>query len=249
MKLVIDVGNTRLKWAEWNAPDLSPLQSTVHLDRPWESLFDEQWPANRSHPVEVWVSNVGGVEFEAALRLWGASHWACPLYFVRSEARAAGVVNAYSSPERLGSDRWANLVGAYALGLAPNLIVSAGTAITADWIDGDGLHRGGFITPGIHLMQRALKDNTKIERIDAPNDLRWVPAQDTESAIKRGTLYSVVAWIEYLAASTEQRLNTKIVPVLTGGDAELLAERLKIAVDVKPELTLLGLVRLAEKQL
>src|SRR5208337_55868 len=86
--------------------------------------------------------------------------WSPPRW-VRSDARAAGIRNAYHEPWRLGVDRWVALIGArdffpgHAL-----LIVSVGTAMTIDLLDARGRHRGGLITPGPRLMIDALLERT-----------------------------------------------------------------------------------------
>ena len=109
--------------------------------------------------------NVAGeaarVRVEAQLARWRVTpEW------LTASAAACGVTNRYARPAQLGADRWASLVAAWRRSTATDLfppacvVVNAGTAVTIDALDADGVFRGGLILPGMRLMLQALAENT-----------------------------------------------------------------------------------------
>jgi type III pantothenate kinase len=165
--LAIDVGNTRLKWAQYATPRPgSPLlaQGVVFLEMIGR-LAETDW-RHLAPPSCMLGCVVAGEavrrEVEEQLELWDqiSPRW------VVSSAQAGGVVNGYDHPPRLGVDRFVALIGARHRVLAeagpprPALVVMVGTAVTVDALDATGRFLGGYILPGFGLMQRALEMGT-----------------------------------------------------------------------------------------
>jgi len=159
MMLLIDAGNTRIKWAlvsgkDWLCRCVLPAGQagelsrhiTGHLDKFGTGLHDIQ---------QVWVSNVAGEEIAQHIRNIGAGKSGQPNFVVAREAQC-GVRNGYSNASRLGSDRWAALIAAWHLVRGKCLVVNSGTATTIDTLSGRGEFLGGLILPGVELMQRSL---------------------------------------------------------------------------------------------
>ena len=150
--------------------------------------------------------------------------------------------NRYRSPETLGKDRLAAVVGAYQLFPGAScLIVDAGSCITFDLLEGGGIYRGGNIAPGIAMRLRAMHAFTArlpAVPVDA-GDTGWL-GDTTESAMRRGAQLGAALEIEgYIALCSAQigRINV----ILTGGDADFLAKKLKSKIFVNHHLVLRGL--------
>jgi type III pantothenate kinase len=160
MKLLIDAGNTRIKWAladgsgagggNWLRSGTLPVERAGELPHQFAGLQGIR---------QVWVSNVAGETIERQIRDACAELSAQPRFIVAREAQC-GVRNGYSSPSRLGCDRWAALIAAWHLVRGACLVVNSGTATTVDALSSTGEFIGGLILPGVALMQCSLRDAT-----------------------------------------------------------------------------------------
>ena len=134
----------------------------------------------------------------------------------------------YGSRATLGVDRVAAAVGAVALyGRRPMLVVDAGTALTVDYVDAEGIFRGGNISPGLTMQLDALHRFTaRLPEVARPADpAEWddrVIGTDTASAMMLGAIVSMAGAVEYC----RRRLDGNLLTVLTGGSAPLLARHL-----------------------
>lgn len=253
--MLLDAGNSRLKWALRTAQGLGAQHSLAHRDQPLGEVFEQAWQ-NLAGIDEVWISNVAGPRLAESARAWMARYWpAARVRFAQSSASTAGVRNGYEQPQRLGVDRWLALIGAYHAGHAPCWVADCGTAVTLDCLAADGRHRGGLIVPGLYAMRQVLDQATHAlggalpasgaepkpntvpgERSEEPMDL----GKDTQSAIKIGTVYALVATIE--------RLRRNLPCLLTGGDAPALLPWLGEECRHVPDLVLQGLAVLASEE-
>ena len=151
------------------------------------------------------------------------------------------VVNKYSTPETLGKDRLAGVVGARQLFPASNiLVIDAGTAITYDMITETGEYLGGSISPGIGMRYKALHTFTdRLPLLDYYDDAQLI-GDDTASGIHSGVLNGVVAELEGIIRNYQSAYpDLKII--LTGGDHNYFDKRLKIKTFAAPNLVLEGL--------
>lgn len=235
--LLIDIGNSRLKWAVKGRDGLE-------IGRPVESAngvfdFDGIWK-NLRPPARILVSNVLGEEVGLILRQWIEGRWSLRVEFVQSASRGYGVENGYRMPSRLGVDRWVALIAARALFKEPVCVVDCGTAMTADVMDASGRHQGGVICPGVKLMRDALIRGTHrliLEQASPGTTL----GRDTGSGIYSGTLTAAGGMIEKLIEEAESSLKTRLKLLITGGDAELIMQRLRVSYIHVPDLVLQGL--------
>ena len=156
MILLIDAGNTRIKWGvqahgAWLAQGAINHTEAAELTRIADGYPDLQ---------RVHCSNVAGAGIAAAITAALHGH-APPPVWLQASSDCCGVRNRYEHPAQLGADRWAALIGARALHpSASALVVTAGTATTVDVLDAAGDFQGGLILPGEELMRRALAGNT-----------------------------------------------------------------------------------------
>jgi type III pantothenate kinase len=240
MKLVVDMGNTQIKWGLLESGKLTETDSfkrnktsiKASLNKAWKTLSDID---------EVLVSNVSGDKFAEQLSQWTQDNWALTPQFIGSEAKRFGVSNAYEEPEKLGVDRWLALIVARQHARQATCIIDCGTAITVDIITQEGDHQGGMIFPGLTLMQESLSGNTDgLKNIDGEQQFDTL-ATNTFSAIQSGSLYMVSATLERLIDDLKHQFNDRIRFLISGGDAETLMPLLGEQVTHYPDIVLRGL--------
>lgn len=225
--LAIDIGNTRLKWAQYATPQpgATLLAHGAVFIETIDTLAEGDW-RRLAAPASMLGCNVAGEavrrRVEEQLELWDiAPRWLVP------SAQAGGVVNGYEHPTRLGADRWAALIGArwHALHRArgqgtpprPALVVMVGTAVTVDSLDGQGHFLGGLIMPGFGLMLRALEQGTaglKVptgEVVDFPTN--------TSDALMSGGAHALAGAIERIHRKLLARCGAEPLLLMTGGAA------------------------------
>jgi type III pantothenate kinase len=163
---------------------------------------------------------------------------------VEATAEACGVRNGYRDPRQLGVDRWLAVVAAFARVHGAACVVDAGTALTVDAVDDTGLHLGGYIVPGLDLMQRALTSSTGdlAERSSVVHAAgRTLLADNTRDAISRGCIAALGALIERAHAALSASSAAPPALLLTGGDAAQIEAVLDVASETVPDLVLQGL--------
>jgi len=242
MDLLIDIGNTNLKWTVGESGSLDVMRIARHhgglpinLHAAWEQL---------PPPEQILVSNVGSAEMAGVVGRACRSYWDREPLFATPEPNAYGVTIAYEQPERLGVDRWLALIAAHRTCHGPVLVIDAGTAITYDLLLGDGSHLGGLIMAGIELMRTGLMAGTRIPRAE-PEELAEPWAADTGTAIAVGSIQAPAALAERLFGRLADRAGRIPVCILAGGDAERLIPALDLPVQHRPDLVLQGLALLS----
>ena len=154
--LLIDVGNTRLKWGLLEKGHIRRTGSVTH-SKIHDSGFASLTTRLPRRVDLVVASNVAGASFATRLSGVIGIHWSCDIHCVRCEKKALGLTNSYKQPRQMGVDRWVAMIGAKAEFRGGLCIVDAGTAVTIDAIDKNGNHLGGQIIPGLALMGNALR--------------------------------------------------------------------------------------------
>jgi len=240
--LLVDVGNTRIKWRPAGA---DRVEADLHAGG-LAAVLAARWAALPA-PRRVLAASVAGAEHDRTLADWVAARWSLPVEFIVARAHQAGVRNGYDEPARLGADRWAALIGAHHGYPGPACVVDCGTAVTIDALTADGEFLGGVILPGLALAREALTARTPIREVDAP--VADCFARATAPAVAAGTLYGLAGAIERVAREQGARLGPATRLLLTGGDGERLRPyldgRLPYAVVAAPALVLKGLAVIA----
>lgn len=227
MYLLLDIGNTREKAALFDAGSISALPQLTA-----KSL--QQLPL-----VAVYFACVANdSRLDSLKQKLELDH--LPWRQIGSEAQAFGVTNCYAEPHLLGVDRWLALLGAQQLFSRQSvMIVDAGTALTIDWLDENGLHQGGWIMPGLRLQQQSVVQQTAKVFNRELLDARMIPGRETISCLQNGCLAAVIGAIQQ-----GWLLNKAECLVLTGGDALYLKPQLAdLAVSTEPLLIFQGLAR------
>lgn len=244
MMLLIDIGNTRIKWATYDSAGLSVQQAACYAG--WGvDQFTREVLSFASRPERVLVSNVGGTAIGGIVRDAIEQHWGLTPELVVSTAAACGVRNAYPVPANLGADRWLAVIAAHARARRLHCIVSVGTAMTIDGVDASGQHLGGVIVPGPGLMVGSLLRNTSDIAQRAQQGLATdaLFADNTLGAIHQGSVHALAALVERAVETLRQQEGTAPVVLLTGGAAPVVERALRIEYEVVADLVLQGLVQ------
>jgi type III pantothenate kinase len=247
--LAIDIGNTRLKWALYDAARPGALMHTsgaVFLET-IDQLAEQEWQRLPA-PTSMLGSNVAGDavrrRVEEQLELWDIEpRWIVP------GTQAAGVINGYDHPTRLGADRWAALAGARWHVLQrdgtprPALVVMVGTAVTVDSLDAEGRFIGGLILPGFGLMLRALEQGTAGLRVPT-GEVEDFPT-NTSDALMSGGAHALAGAIERIHRRLVRRSGgTEPLCLMTGGAAVKMAPITELAFETIDSLIFDGLLAL-----
>jgi type III pantothenate kinase len=253
--LAIDIGNTRLKWAQYAAPRPgAPLLAhgaafLETIDQLTDADRDGEW-AKLSPPDNMLGCCVAGDSvrhrIEEQLELWDLS----PSWVV-STAGEAGVTNGYEHPGRLGTDRWVALIGARwhmldAGHKGPVLVVMVGTAVTVDALDANGHFMGGFILPGHGIMLRALEGGTAGLRVPT-GEVSEFPT-NTSDALTSGGTYAITGAIERMHRTITQRCGAAPRCIVTGGAGWKVAPYLAIPYVLVESLIFDGLLYIAQQR-
>jgi type III pantothenate kinase len=238
MILLLDLGNTRLKFAlldgdafvhrgafGWDA-DIAHELATL-----WA-----QWP----RPTRIVGASVVDPARETAVAVAAENAFGLAPSWVRTPAAACGVSNAYAEPHRLGVDRFLALVDAFAAGRAPCVLASVGTALTLDALDAEGRHLGGWIAPGPLLMQQSVLGATVQVRPDQAGSVRDL-ADNTADGLASGCWQACAALVDRFVDRSAPLLGGTPTVTLGGGDAAVLAPLLEREVMLVPDTVLRGL--------
>lgn len=248
--LDIDVGNTRIKW-RWqeNLKECSEVanfkEGAVASNESPEFIkqyFQKELlgvSVTRVRIASVIKNNLLERLQEICLSLWQVEPELAEVKDV-----CAGVQQGYEDYSRLGVDRWLAVLAAYNRFNSACLVVSCGTAITADFVDSQGVHHGGYIVPGLHLMRQSLfggTDGVKVSRDHVNESLKL--GKNTEEAVNHGMLQMVAGFVERTLADISSKSNesSDVKLVICGGDGEKVGQHLRTNFVYERSLVLDGL--------
>ena len=230
MILLVDAGNTRIKWGlleagRLRAGEAVPTAEAQQLGEAWQNLT----------PAWVGICSVAGETADAAIRQALAASGA-ELFWLRAEKRRYGILNPYSD---LGADRYAALIAAKQRGLGHCVVAGLGTALTADALTAEGEFLGGIIAPGYGLMRRALLEGTAGVRA-GEGELAAFPG-NTADAVETGILTALAGAVGGMRARMQTALSGPVTLLLSGGDAPRLEPLLGPPVVLAEDIVLEGL--------
>ncbi|MBM4228648.1 MAG: type III pantothenate kinase [Gammaproteobacteria bacterium] len=244
MRLVIDIGNTRIKAALEDAGSLQLLGACAWRGEALDSILARALE-QAARPGEILVANVGGAAVADALTGFCEARWGLAPRFMRVQRECAGMTTHYDDPSRLGVDRWLAALAAWVETLGPVCVVDAGTALTVDVVTGQGDHRGGLIAPGLALMARSLTQGTAQLDIDHLEPVAHF-ATNTRQGISLGCRDAVAGLLERVAARWKNELGVQPRWFLTGGEAAQVQEICSFSLEIVPDLVHRGILAAAE---
>lgn len=230
--LVIDIGNTRVKYGVFLAGELL-LESTHEL-----LSGNDIFRLATNHRIENIIYSSVAKELSGELLEKLEAHFRV---FQLTQQLPLPFTNAYETPHTLGKDRLAAAAGAlhwYSDNTC--LIVDAGTCITLDVLSAEGTYLGGNISPGIRMRLRAMHEQTARLPLVEPEHPPQVWGTSTETALQNGAVLGAALEIEALGRRLKERWEDLKV-VVTGGDAPFLANSLECKIFVHSNLVLWGL--------
>lgn len=222
MMLMIDIGNSRIKYAVWQDNAWRNYCSREYSHEALLQQFDQFFGdiAVRAVYVACVVDDV-----KASLADWFQKNWRIQPIFASATSEACGVTNAYEKVSALGVDRWLAMLAAYEKFRLPVCVIDCGTAVTLDVVDADGMHRGGLIMPGLKMMRESLIKNTSKIGV-SKGDLVDL-ANNTADAVESGSVRLLVSGLDKLVRQQQEKF-ADMLCVITGGDGGFVAGRMEI---------------------
>ena len=215
MYLLIDIGNTRIKWQQRDDKDILLTDSILV-----EEFMDIDFSSNKSID-KVIVSNVNhSIVLDKLKEI--LSKFKCPIIETKPISNEY-LINDYEDYKTLGIDRWLTALGAWKLYQRPLLVINAGTAITIDLVELDkeskAHFKGGMILPGVAISLAVLNNSTNL--IDTEIGKSHYPSLNTKDAVTTGIMTSIQGAVNLVC----RKLPSSLPILLTGGDANLIYEQ------------------------
>ncbi|MEY4346159.1 MAG: hypothetical protein RL032_1991 [Pseudomonadota bacterium] len=249
--LALDIGNTRLKWAQYDSPH--PNATLLHHGAEFleniDRLADGPWGTMQA-PTHVLGCVVAGDAVKRRVQeqmdLWDVT----PQWVVSSEAEA-GLTNGYDHPTRLGADRWVAMIGAYHRMLAqgtprPMVVVMVGTAVTVEAVDASGRFLGGLILPGHGIMLRALESGTAGLHVPT-GEVTEFPT-NTSDALTSGGTYAIAGAVECMVQHVRKHCGAEPQCTMTGGAGWKMAPSMTRPFELVDNLIFDGLLQMASRR-
>jgi len=232
--LAVDVGNSRLKWADISEAGVQSHGVFSYDGSDFESRLDESELVSLLSDVSI--SCVASTDIKSRLVKWLKQNGCTQISFAETKLEQCGVVNSYATPEKMGVDRWLAMIAARSLYNADTrssiCVIDCGTAITIDVIEVNGNHMGGLIMPGYQTMVASLGLSTgNIQSAEAGqlgHELNQGLGWSTGSGVSKGCAQMIAGGVlmilENYAHLTSGLSGEGMTCVFTGGDGEWLME-------------------------
>ncbi|WP_461450773.1 type III pantothenate kinase [Mucilaginibacter sp.] len=207
--LVIDIGNTNTKIAVFEQDELADVTFYQNQDVQIQDFLNN----NKIHKAII-----SSVKKEQAAWETVLSKKFKVVYF--NTAMSTGIKNHYLTPNTLGPDRLAGVIGAaHAYPAQNNLVIDGGTCITYDFVDADLNYYGGSISPGLKMRYKALNYyTTALPVVDEDRNYNKVSGDNTKNAITSGVQNGIKYELEGFINSYKQD-KKQLNIILTGGDS------------------------------
>ncbi len=252
MLLACDIGNTNIMLGVWRGDE---LVATFRLHTRADATSDEYISlighllSRHSPPIEGFTgciisSVVPPLTAELAQTMTRLTGRKC---FIVSPGIKTGLNIMYDDPREVGSDRIVNAVAGISLFEPPLIVLDFGTATTFDLITPPANYVGGAIAPGLILSMEALAERTaKLPKVELTPP-KSVVGKTTSDSIRSGIIFGHASMVDGLTERIEQEFSVKCKVIATGGLAHLIKKASKRIEHVEPNLTLIGLRILWEK--
>lgn len=248
MKWLVDIGNTRVKWACGDGATLSKHGAFSYAPDTLRRELEQRWRGARPRELEhALIASVAGPEVTGRVRDFIAGTWSVKVEETVSEPARDGLKNGYDDPASLGVDRWLALLAAWRKYETSLCVVDCGTAVTLDVVlhEGQGRggrHLGGYIYPGLAVVRKVLAMATG--QIQAGDDA--VPAlafgSSTPECVSNGYAFALSGMLRECLEKVRKEHGAELLTVITGGGAATLPPSLLPAhARHEPHLVLQGL--------
>ncbi len=249
--LALDIGNTRLKWAQYDAPrpHATLLAQGAEFLENIDKLAEGPWADLKAPDTMLGCVVAGDAvkrRVQEQMELWDVTpHWV-----VASEGEA-GLTNGYDHPTRLGADRWVAIIGAYQHMLRqgpprPMVVVMVGTAVTVEAINANGKFLGGLILPGHGIMLRALESGTAGLHVPT-GEVQLFPT-NTSDALTSGGTYAIAGAVERMIQHVRTHCGAEPMCLMTGGAGWKMAPNMSVPFELVDNLIFDGLLEIAARR-
>ena len=259
--LLIDAGNTGLKWSILSGKELSDQRRCTYRQKSPQDCFDQILESHKNEIDDVYLVSVLGDAFIESIECSSEKH-KVTLHNITSQKDLAGIQNAYDEPDKLGADRLVAMIGAKHHYKDSDqdtsfIIIDSGTATTVDAFDGSGKHYGGLILPGIDLCTQSLLKNTKQLPLWGAGDAKEegehqfkpeIFSKSTAQAIQSASIFGLAGAIDSICTKMKSKMSNDvdIKTILCGGNTDLLQPYLDSRYILNEDLIMLGLKTIAE---
>jgi type III pantothenate kinase len=246
MILTVDIGNSRIKWAQWQAEVIIARGVASYQADKITDAFDHLFLAIEP-PSQVFAVCVASEAVRQLLSDWVRWHWRLDVQYLKTEKQYQNIINAYQNPVFHGADRWAAIIaGSQSFPDTATCVISAGTAITFDLTDKNGRHLGGYILPSYVTMHTALLGDTAniVSTVNARFDIsnnKNIP-DNTDDAVNAGLHRLLQAGIRELCQLAQESVDGSMQIIITGGFAKTILSYPNMpSMHHKPDLVMQGL--------
>lgn len=214
MKLLVDAGNTRVKWqlrdhAQILAKGYELTSETLEQLRHWSPAI-----------THIAVSSVATSDIQEHIKAQLAMLTPVPPVFYAAGAAWNDLRSSYQFPETMGADRWHAMVAAWYQRQQGVAVVDAGSALTVDYVAADGQHLGGYILPGRRMSLACLRNDAARINYDVLDQCSVAPGSNTSECVNHGLYWM---WSSLSARLEADCKSYGLQAVLvTGGDGPLL---------------------------
>ncbi|SEL38033.1 type III pantothenate kinase [Colwellia chukchiensis] len=238
MRLLIDVGNSQVKYVLQGATQQAPLSAVTYID--YQAFLTQLAQGKFCHVQEVIFANVHDQAIDDSIMQWGKANQVA-IRQVHSTATAFGVTSCYQTAERLGVDRWLAMIGAKQRYPENNLlIIDAGTAMTIDLLAANGQHLGGWIMPGVQTLFNGLLARTHKINASANTSPSLSFGKNSSDCLNNGNWAMTIGAIKEAIVESKRLLSLDKI-LITGGNGANIAKLLTDACQLEPKLIFHGL--------
>ena len=250
MILTVDISNSRIKWASWQAEEIV-ARGAVGYEKDNVSDFIDKLFSMVEIPSRVFAVCVAGDETAMKLSEWIKQHWQLDVEYLKTEKQFKDIINAYEDPAQHGADRWAAVVAAHQYFPDSSVcVISAGTAVTFDLINKKGQHLGGYILPSYATMHAALIADT--ENVGSACSMQFndhVIPNNTNDAVNQGLHSLLRAGVRELCQRARDKMDDSMRIIVTGGFAQTILDYPDMPVmHHQPDLIMQGLYNIMKQR-
>ena len=250
MILFVDIGNTRIKWAEYITDELEMYDgfNYNHNKTKLSKILKDHW-SDFETPERVFVANAANKEMGAIIANYCWNNWEVNAEFLSTQKNTLGLTCGYEDFNKLAIDRWLSMLGAWNLHQENDMatsfcVIDCGTFVTVDAVDVDGAHMGGLISPGLEMLQQVSADHLSLKP-DSFSDCIWdqkqnLLATNASTEVFAGSYYTVISFIENIISELNNELKDCSI-YFTGGDADAFNHLLNEEVIYHPNLVFEGM--------
>ena len=251
MILTVDIGNSRIKWASWQADKIVARGVAAYAADKSAEVFDELFSVVEK-PAFIFVVCVAGKKLSKSLDEWSKQHWQLGVKFLKTEKQFNNILNAYEDPEQHGVDRWAAVVASHQSCHGFSVcVINAGTAITFDLINKNGRHLGGYILPSYVTMHKALlADTANVKSAFNMQFYEHSVPDNTDDAVNQGLHKFLQAGIREICQFARQKMDSPMKIIISGGFAETILDYPDMPTMIhNPDLVMQGLFDIMKQQM